>query len=98
MKTLLLLSGGIDSPVAGYLLQQQGVEIAALHFSMEPIVDDTSERKSRVIAEKLGFKPFYVVPFGPTLTNIANTCEHRYYFIIMRRIMYRVATRSEEHT
>ncbi len=92
MKILLLLSGGIDSPVAGHLLKQQGAEIVALHFSMEPIVDDTAEKKSITIAEKLGFTPFYTVPFGTTLAHLASTCTHKYYFVIMRRIMYRVAT------
>ena len=91
MKTLLLLSGGIDSPVAGYILKKKGIEVACIHFSMEPIVDQTSELKSRKIAEKLGFSPFYVVPFGKTLEEIANKCEHKYYFVIMRRVMLRVA-------
>src|SRR3989344_293826 len=72
MKTLLLLSGGIDSPVAGYILKKKGIEVACIHFSMEPIVDQTSELKSRKIAEKLGFSPFYVVPFGKTLEEIAK--------------------------
>ncbi len=95
-NTLLLLSGGIDSPVAGYLLKKQHLTVAAVHFSMEPIVDKHAELKSKRLAEMLGFSPFYVVPFGKTLELIANICEHRYYFIIMRRMMYRIATALAE--
>ena len=95
-NTLLLLSGGIDSPVAGHLLKQHGLVIAAIHFSMEPIVDQQAELKSKRLAGMLSFSPFYVVPFGKTLELIANICEHRYYFVIMRRMMYRVATAIAE--
>src|SRR3989338_3519041 len=95
-STLLLLSGGIDSPVAGHLLKQHSLVIAAIHFSMEPIVDQQAELKSKRLAGMLSFSPFYVVPFGKTLELIANICEHRYYFVIMRRMMYRVATAIAE--
>lgn len=91
MKALLLISGGIDSPVAGYLMKKQGVELGAIHFSNEPITDEEAELKSKKLAEKLGIKTFYVIPFGKTLEYLANKCEHKYYFVIMRRFMYRIA-------
>ena len=60
-KVVLLLSGGFDSPVAGYLLQEQGFEIIALHFSQEPFVDSSHRVKSQEIAEQLGFRKFLVI-------------------------------------
>ena len=56
MKGLLLLSGGFDSPVAGYLMQKQGVEVLSVHFSSKIVTDDESEKKSRKLTGILGFK------------------------------------------
>jgi tRNA uracil 4-sulfurtransferase len=92
MKALLLLSGGFDSPVAGHLMMKQGVELGALHFSNEPITDEKPELKCRKLASHLGIKNFYVVKnFGKTLETISNKCDHKHYFVIMRRFMYRIA-------
>jgi tRNA uracil 4-sulfurtransferase len=92
MKALLLLSGGIDSPVAGYLLKKQAVEVGAIHFSNEPITDKEGEEKTRKLAKIIGIKDFYVVKnFGKILGELSTKCEHRYYFVIMRRFMYRIA-------
>ncbi len=91
MKAVLLLSGGFDSPVAGYLMKQQGLDIIAVHFSSQPLTDSAAEEKSRTLAKMIGCEKFLIVPFGHHLAAIAKNCEHRYYYILMRRMMWRVA-------
>ena len=90
-KGTLLLSGGIDSPVAGYLMASQGTEVVALHCSLEPFTDNAPEEKSRKIAETLGFSGFYVAHLGDALAEIARKARHRYYFVLSKRFMFRVA-------
>ncbi len=91
MKALLLLSGGFDSPVAGYLMKEQGIDISAVHFSSQPLTDDSAEEKSRLLAKMIGAEKFLIVPFGHHLGTIAKNCLHRYYYILIRRLMWRVA-------
>lgn len=91
MRVLLLLSGGIDSPVAGHLLQRLGATVGAVHFSLEPFTDDAPERKSRELAERLGFRPFYAVPAGDAFAEVAKRAGHRYYFVLSKRLMVRAA-------
>lgn len=90
-KALLLLSGGIDSPVAGWLMKRKGVEVTVIHFSAEPITDSEPEEKSRKLADKLGFKPFLVVNIGKMLKDISENCEKKYYFVISKRVMLKIA-------
>ena len=90
-KALLLLSGGIDSPVSGYLMQKLGLEIIALHFSNEPFTDNGPEIKSKKLFEHLHFKKFIVMNISDILGNVAKKCKREYYFIIMKRIMLRKA-------
>ncbi|HIH25336.1 MAG TPA: tRNA 4-thiouridine(8) synthase ThiI, partial [Nanoarchaeota archaeon] len=82
-KALLLLSGGIDSPVSGYLMQKLGLEIIALHFSNEPFTDNGPEIKSKKLFEHLHFKKFIVMNISDILGNVAKKCKREYYFIIM---------------
>jgi len=90
-KALLLLSGGFDSPVAGYMMQKRGLEVLAIHFSSKFITDVESEKKARILAEKLEFKKLFVIDISEPLIRISKTCEHRYYFVLMKRLMYRIA-------
>ena len=92
-KVLLLLSGGYDSPIAGYKLKQLGFKIAAIHFSQEPFTDSSHEEKALTLAKMFNFKPFYVVNIGKQLLYISETCQLRLYFVLMKRFMYRIATR-----
>jgi len=91
MKGLLLISGGFDSPVAGYLMQQKGVEVIAVHFSYEPFTDNTPELKSKAAADILGFKKFITVNIGKEIQEIASKCSHRLYFILTKRLMLKKA-------
>lgn len=88
---MLLLSGGIDSPVAGHLLSRRGVEILGLHFSLEPFTDSAPEEKARRISNLLGFPRLYVCSIGEALAEITRNCKHRYYFVLSKRLMYRLA-------
>ena len=90
MKALALLSGGFDSPVAMKLMQDQ-VDMIALHYSLEPFTDNTPEKKSIELAKKLKIKNLYVINHSKEHEEIVNKCEHKNYYIISRRLMYRVA-------
>lgn len=91
MKALLLLSGGIDSPVAGKLMIDQGVEVIAAHFSNQPFVDGKTEEKAAELARKIGVRKFMIVPHGPQQAEIHKHCNPRYYYVLTRRIMFRTA-------
>ena len=91
MKAILLLSGGIDSPVAGMIAKGKGIDLVAVHFSLEPFTDNTAEQKSIALAKKIGIKKLYVVRHGEIHAEIVKKCNHRYYYIITRRLMWRVA-------
>jgi len=92
VKAVLLLSGGFDSPVAGRMLQEQGVELEALHASLEPVTDDASVRKAEVLARQLGLRRLWVARIGEALGRIPHDKEaHRYYFLLQKRLFYRLA-------
>lgn len=90
-RAVLLLSGGFDSPVAGYLMAHQGYDVVAAHFSLEPITDDGSTVKSRKLAEILGFPTLYVVRVGEAFAEVADACHRRFYFVLTKRLMVRLA-------
>jgi thiamine biosynthesis protein ThiI len=94
VKAVLLLSGGFDSPVAGRMLKEQGVELEALHGSFEPVTDDASVRKAQALARLLGLKRLWVAKIGESLGRIPHDREaHRYYFLLQKRLLYRLADR-----
>lgn len=90
-RALLLLSGGIDSPVAGRLLQEQGVELEAIHFSLEPFTDKGGEEKAARLAQTLGLKRLHVVAAGPLFAELTKRADQRLYFILSKRLMARIA-------
>lgn len=92
MKAILLLSGGIDSPVAGWLMKRHGVEITALHCSNEPFTNGDAEGKSRKAAEILGI-PIRVIKIGRILGEILNKCDRKYYYVLQKRFLLRLAER-----
>lgn len=99
MKAVLLLSGGFDSPVAGMMLQRQGVELEALHCSFEPVTDDASVRKAEVLARQMGLPRLWVARIGETLGRIPHDREaHRYYFLLQKRLFYRLADAVADQT
>ncbi|HVM45705.1 MAG TPA: hypothetical protein VM582_07190 [Candidatus Thermoplasmatota archaeon] len=90
-RALLLLSGGFDSVVAGKLLQEQGVKLEAVHFSLEPFTDDAAERKAARLAAHLGVPRLHVVAAGPLFSELTQKADQRLYFVLSKRLMARVA-------
>ncbi len=90
-RAILLLSGGFDSPVAGRLMARQGFDLVAAHFSLEPITDDGSTIKSRKLVEILGVPTLYVVRVGEAFAQVAHDCHRRFYFVLTKRLMVRLA-------
>lgn len=92
-KGLLLLSGGFDSPVAGRLMQKQGLAVDAIHFSLEPVTDGMAEQKCLDLVRVLSIEKLYAAKVGEELAKIAAKCTRRYYFVLSKRFMLRVAER-----
>jgi thiamine biosynthesis protein ThiI len=90
MKGLLLLSGGIDSPVAGHIEQQAETEVVAVHFSNERFAGSESVVKVRKLSELLGIR-LHVIDISDQLAEIAEKCNQKYYFVLMKRLMLRLA-------
>ncbi len=94
MKAVILLSGGIDSPVAARMLLRQDAELEALHCSFEPITDDSSVRKAEDLARSLGLKRLWVAKLGEHLGRIPGDWDaHKLYFVLQKRMFYRLADR-----
>ena len=91
MRGILLLSGGFDSPVAGYLMARQGLDLVAAHFSLEPITDDASTAKARRLCTLLGIPDLNIVRVGEAFAEIAHRCDRRLYFVLSKRLMVRLA-------
>src|SRR2546422_7838485 len=90
-RGILLLSGGFDSPVAGHLMSRQGLELVAAHFSLEPITDDAAAVKARILCDILGIGSLYVVRVGEAFAEVAHAANRRFYFILTKRLMIRLA-------
>lgn len=72
-------------------MSRQGYDIVAAHFSLEPITDDGSTLKSRKLAEILGLPTLYVVRVGEAFAEVAHACHRRFYFVLTKRLMVRLA-------
>ena len=98
----LLLSGGIDSPVAGWMIAKRGVQINAVHFHSYPYTSDRAKEKVLDLARKLSFSccgiKVHVVPFTEIQMQIHEKCPEEYTTLIMRRYMMRIAERIAKET
>jgi thiamine biosynthesis protein ThiI len=96
-KALLLLSGGIDSPVAGHYTMKRGVEIECIHFAAPPYTTIQALDKVKQLAEKLCvYKPrikLHVVPFTEIQLEIYKKAHPAYTVVLMRRAMMKIAER-----
>ncbi len=94
-KAMLLLSGGIDSPVAGYMIAKRGVTIEAVYFHAPPYTSERAKQKvidlARKVAGYSGRVKLHVVNFTDIQLYIYETCLHEQLTIIMRRYMMRIA-------
>ena len=96
-KAALLLSGGIDSPVAGYQLMKRGVKLCAIHFQSPPYTGELAKDKVLQLAKKLawymGGMRVYMVPFTKCQLEIHEKCPEELGTLITRRFMMRIAER-----
>lgn len=94
-KTLLMLSGGIDSPVAGMEVMKRGVTIEAIHFHSPPFTSEKAKDKvielTRILSERVGPIKLHIVPFTELQKQINKVVHPRYTMTSTRRIMMRVA-------
>ena len=99
-RGMLLLSGGIDSPVAGWMMAKRGLELGAVHFFSYPYTSEEAKQKvldlAEIVARWSGKLTVSVVPFTKIQTEIRDKCPEDYFTIIMRRMMMRIAERVAE--
>ncbi len=101
-RAMLLLSGGIDSPVAGYMIAKRGVKIDAVYFHAPPYTSDRAKQKvvdlANLVARYSGPMDLHVVNFTDIQLYIYDKCPHEELTIIMRRYMMRIAQAIAEKT
>ncbi len=94
-KAMLLLSGGIDSPVAGYMIAKRGVKIDAVYFHAPPYTSDRAKQKvidlARLVSRYTGPIYLHIINFTDIQLYIHEQCPHEELTIIMRRYMMRIA-------
>lgn len=94
-RAAVLISGGIDSPVAAYMMAKRGIELCAVHFASPPYTSELAEMKVmellRRVARYSGLITTYVVPFTKLQEAIRDNCPEEYFTIIMRRIMMMIS-------
>ena len=90
----LMLSGGIDSPVAGYLMARRGLRVDAVHFHSFPYTGERARQKveelARLVGRYAGDVDFFVVPFTHVQEVLRDTCSPEYFTILTRRFMVRI--------
>ncbi|MCT8977757.1 tRNA 4-thiouridine(8) synthase ThiI [Clostridium sp. CX1] len=99
-STMLMLSGGIDSPVAGYMMARRGVELNCVYFHSHPYTSERAKEKVKdlayILKEYTGRINLYVVPFTEIQMQIIEKCREDELTIIMRRFMMRLACKLAE--
>lgn len=101
-KAMLLLSGGIDSPVAGYMIAKRGVKIDAVYFHAPPYTSERAKQKvvdlARIVSRYTGPIYLHVINFTDIQLYIHEKCPHEELTIIMRRYMMRIAEHIARET
>lgn len=96
-KALLLLSGGIDSPVAGYMIAKRGVQIDAVHFESFPYTSERAREKvlelARLVAQYAGSINVHIVSLTHIQEELVKNCEEDYFTLLLRRYMMAIADR-----
>lgn len=99
-KGLLMLSGGIDSPVAGFLALKRGVNVEGIYFESPPHTSVEAKNKvislANILNEYSGKIKLHIVPFTQIQEAIFKNCPDTYMITIMRRMMYRIAAKYAE--
>lgn len=96
-RAAILISGGIDSPVAAYMMAKRGIELCAVHFASPPYTSELAEMKVMELLKKVarysGVIATFVVPFTKLQEAIRDNCPEEFFTIIMRRIMMIISER-----
>lgn len=96
----ILISGGIDSPVAAYMMAKRGLKLTAIHFASPPYTSKRAEDKVvrllRRVSRYAGKMTMYTVPFTKIQETIKNECPEELFTIIMRRLMMEISSRIAE--
>ncbi len=96
-KGMLMISGGIDSPVAGYMMAKRGMKLDAIHYHSYPYTGEAAKEKvitlSKIVSEYTSGMNLYVVPFTEIQESIHEKCPEEYMITIMRRFMMRISER-----
>jgi len=95
-KLISLMSNGIDSPVASYLMSQRGADVILLHMDNRPYTDDRSLEVVKDIAQRLRDEtgkefPLYTADHGKNQTIIHDNCDYHYQCVMCKRVMQRTA-------
>ena len=99
----ILISGGIDSPVAAWMMAKRGIQLAAVHFASPPYTSPRAEQKVHRLLSKVaqysGPIGLHTIPFTEIQEQIAKNCKEEYFTLIMRRCMMRIAEKMaiKEH-
>lgn len=100
-KGMLLLSGGIDSPVAGYRMARRGMQICGLHFHSYPFTSAQAKQKvvdlAKILTQYCGNIYLFVVPFTEIQQSIHDYCKEEFMITVMRRIMIKIAEKMAKH-
>lgn len=100
-RVMLMLSGGIDSPVAGYLAMKRGMEIQCVHFASPPYTSPQALEKTKLLAAKIarfgGSIQFLTIPFSRIQEEIKKSVPEAYLMTIMRRFMLRITDQLREN-
>lgn len=96
-KAAILISGGIDSPVAAYMMAKRGIKLTAIHFASPPYTSQRAEDKVVRLLQKVarysGAMKMYTVPFTKLQEKLRDDCPEELFTIIMRRLMMQIAQR-----
>lgn len=95
-KAAILISGGIDSPVAAYMMAKRGIALTAIHFASPPYTSERAEEKVlellRQVGHYAGHIRTFVVPFTELQEAIRDNCPEELFTLVMRRMMMRIAS------
>jgi len=101
-KAAILISGGIDSPVAAWMMAKRGIELTAVHFASPPYTSRMAEIKVKDLLAKVseysGKIHLFVVPFTKIQELIDEKCSDEYFTIIMRRFMMRISEKIAQNS
>ncbi len=100
-RAAVLISGGIDSPVAAYMMAKRGIELVAVHFASPPYTSQLAEDKVMELLHRVakysGPITTYVVPFTEIQEQIKEKCNEDYFTLIMRRYMMKISEILAKH-